>query len=138
MEIEARVTSGDCIWCGIKTYNRRFPDHFRKFLIFCPVCREPVNNISLRTEYPKCPNEHTIGRWVSCQNVSEKHVFLEYANSDCPYCENKPEAGVPEGVKVKCLHATDEGFVCITRPFLWIKEGPPCFMNHVAKMRLVQ
>ncbi len=105
-------------------------------MIECPVCHERVYNNLLRAEFPLCPNGHSIGRWVSCVNSDEAHVFLEFQGSVCPYCGSKSQTVVPEGTKVKCLHVTTEGLVCVTRPFLWIKEGPPCFMNHVAKMKL--
>ncbi len=41
-----------------------------------------------------------------------------------------------EGLAVKCLHPYGEGRICSTRPFVWIKEGPPCFMNHTDLMQL--
>jgi hypothetical protein len=105
-------------------------------MIECPVCHDRVYNNLLRAEFPECPNGHGIGHWVSCANPKESHVYLEYQGSNCPYCEKPPVAGVPEGTKVKCLHVTAEGLSCVTRPFLWIKEGPPCFMNHIAKMKI--
>jgi hypothetical protein len=105
-------------------------------MIECPVCHDRVYNNLLREENPKCPNGHEIGRWVSCEN-EEKHVYLEYKVSECPYCGNKTQNLVPEGTAVKCLHVNVAGMACITRPFLWIKEGPPCFMNHVSKMKIV-
>jgi hypothetical protein len=106
-------------------------------MIECPACHEKVNNLLLRAEYPKCSNEHDLGRWVSCANTSgEHHVFLEYKGSVCPYCSSAAGSGVGEGLKVKCLYVNSDGVSCITRPFLWIKEGPPCAMNHVGKMRL--
>jgi len=102
----------------------------------CPVCHERVNNYLLRAEFPKCQNDHELGHWVFCSN-DEKHVFLEYNSSACPYCGAAAVAGVGEGTKVKCLFVNVAGETCETRPFLWIEEGPPCFMNHVGKMRLV-
>ena len=41
-------------------------------------------------------------------------------------------------MRVKCLHVTKEGLACAARPYIWIKEGPPCFMNHIAKMKVVE
>ncbi len=104
-------------------------------MVTCPNCKEHVSNALLRSESPMCQNGHELGRWVSCKNQNEKHVFLSLGGAGCPYCDAKAESGVKEGVKVKCLHATAEGVICATRPFLWMKEGPPCFMNHVGKMR---
>src|SRR5579862_4533977 len=91
-------------------------------MVSCPVCQESLDNTSLRTEFPKCPNDHVIGRWVSCANTFEKHVYLQYQNSDCPYCENKPAAGVPEGVHVKCLHVTTERS-CLHNPAVRLDKG---------------
>lgn len=106
-------------------------------MMICPLCKDPVYNVLLRAEFPKCQNGHDIGHWVSCANEGdEKHVYLEYKNSSCPYCGSRPDMGVPEDMKVKCLHANVDGLVCNTRPFLWIREGPPCFMNHVSKMKI--
>jgi hypothetical protein len=83
-----------------------------------------------------CQNGHELGRWVSCKNQNERHVFLSLGGANCSYCDSAVEAGVKEGVKVKCLHTTTDGAICTTRPFLWMKEGPPCFMNHVGTMKL--
>jgi|SRR5579872_4062699 len=106
-------------------------------MIQCPVCHESINNYLLRAEFPKCQNGHDIGHWVSCSNPGEeKHVYLEYEGATCPYCASAGASGVSEGAKVKCLFVNAAGGACTTRPFLWIQEGPPCFMNHVGKMRL--
>ena len=105
-------------------------------MIECPVCHDRVYNNLLRAEFPECPNGHKIGQWVSCLNSDETHVFLQYQGGDCPYCQSKAGRGVSEGTRVKCLHVTTDGLACTTRPFHWIKEGPPCFLNHVAKMKL--
>ena len=107
-------------------------------MIECPVCRDPVFNTLLREEYPKCPNGHDIGRWATCLNASaEKHVYLDYKKSFCPYCGSAAGENVRENTTVKCLHVNAEGLVCVTRPFRWITEGPPCFMNHVSKMKVL-
>jgi hypothetical protein len=39
------------------------------------------------------------------------------------------------GNKVKCLHTTDTGLLCSARAYVWMEEGPPCFMNHVSKIK---
>jgi hypothetical protein len=41
-----------------------------------------------------------------------------------------------EGTIVKCLHSSESGLACWARPYKWMIEGPPCFLNHVEKMRL--
>ncbi len=93
----------------------------------------------LRTDKPHCPNGHELGTWVKCSNEKESHVFLKRDNSGdgrCPHCQSPTAAEIREGMMVKCLHTTDAGLGCITRPYVWIKEGPPCFMNHIDKMKV--
>lgn len=105
-------------------------------MVTCPKCNERVNNALLRSDSPKCQNEHELGRWSVCKNQGEKHVYLSLKDAACPYCDSPAESSVKEGVRVKCLHATTEGAICTTGAFLWMKEGPPCFMNHIGKMKL--
>ena len=105
-------------------------------MITCPKCSTKVNNALLRSERPKCENGHDLGLWVSCANPSEKHVYLSLSGSECPYCKAQPGSTMMEGVKVKCQHVTSDGVACTTRPFVWMREGPPCFMNHIDKMAL--
>jgi hypothetical protein len=96
-----------------------------------------VNYVFLRLENPKCERGHDLGLWVHCEDAAEKHVYLRSNKIDrCPYCQSREYETVKEGVLVKCLHVGEEGKRCIARPFSWMKEGPPCFLNHVDKMRL--
>ena len=106
-------------------------------LVDCPVCNIHVPYTNLRVEHPKCPNDHPLGTWVFCQNAEESHVYLSPTQGEkCPYCGSSPNSVMKEGNKVKCLHVTNEGMACPARAYVWIKEGPPCFMNHIAKMRV--
>ena len=104
--------------------------------IICSICGEHVNYVLLRAEYPKCGKGHELGRWVSCGNRIEQHVYLSIKENSCPYCGSQGRVGIIDGTRVKCLHLTPEGVLCVTRPFFWIREGPPCFMNHLSKMKL--
>jgi hypothetical protein len=92
----------------------------------------------LRAENPKDELGHDLGKWVHCENTTEKHVFLR--NQDvpdkCPYCGSNEFSEMKARDKVKCLHVSDQGVICSTRPYAWIDEGPPCFMNHIEKARL--
>jgi hypothetical protein len=105
-------------------------------MVTCPKCNAKVNNALLRSESPKCENGHDLGLWVSCVNQNERHVYLSLNGVNCPYCNSQPGPGMKEGARVRCLHATNEGAVCTTRAFVWMREGPPCFMNHIEKMAL--
>ncbi|MDG6908106.1 MAG: hypothetical protein JRN20_20240 [Nitrososphaerota archaeon] len=105
-------------------------------LIACPKCNSHVNSVLLRSEFPRCENGHELGSWFICGNPSENHVFLALEGAKCPYCGNSSKGKMSEGMKVKCQYETSEGAKCNARPYLWIKEGPPCFMNHVSKLRL--
>lgn len=88
-------------------------------------------------ENPKCDNGHDLGTWVHCLNPPEEHVYLNRNGVDkCPFCENADHSTMKEGLKVRCLFVNGSGLKCMARPFVWIKEGPPCFMNHVEKMAL--
>lgn len=105
-------------------------------LVVCPKCNIRINSVTLRMESPKCDLNHDLGTWYNCDNATESHVFLTLDGSKCPYCGNSPKQKMTDGMRVKCLHVTAEGMACTSRPFAWIKEGPPCFMNHVSKMRI--
>ncbi len=106
-------------------------------MVNCPVCGIHVDYKNLRSDSPKCDNGHDLGVWVRCGNPSEQHVFLRRENSTCPYCNSPQSVPMKEGVKVKCLATTESGKHCETRPYKWMIEGPPCFMNHVEKMKIV-
>ncbi len=108
-------------------------------MVTCPVCKRHVDYKFLRSENPKDDMGHDLGSWVHCGNESEKHVYLRNQDSlgKCPYCNSSEFSEMKEGEKVKCLHVTDSGLSCATRPYLWMEEGPPCFMNHIDKVRLV-
>jgi ferredoxin len=107
-------------------------------MVNCPVCKMHVDYKFLRSDNPRDEPGHDLGKWVHCENVSEKHVYLR--NQDmkdtCPYCDSKTFAEMKNGEKVKCMHSTETGAMCQARSYSWIEEGPPCFMNHIAKMRL--
>jgi len=109
-------------------------------MVDCPVCKVHVSYMLLRTDHPKCPNDHELGTWMRCSGNPESHVFLENNQDDgptikgCPYCGSAVGSQVKEGTRVKCLHVTSAGSQCNTRPYDWIKEGPPCFMNHLDKI----
>jgi hypothetical protein len=105
-------------------------------MVDCPKCNIHVNNFLLRSEEPRCGDGHKLGVWVRCKNTKERHVYLSLNDSKCQFCQAEAGERMVESVKVKCLHVTSEGTKCPTRPFLWMKEGPPCFMNHVGKMAL--
>ncbi|MDG6995254.1 MAG: hypothetical protein JRN52_04960 [Nitrososphaerota archaeon] len=105
-------------------------------LVVCPKCNSHVNSILLRSNSPKCDSGHELGTWLVCSNSEESHVYLSLEAGSCPYCGSKPKEKMSEGRRVKCLYRTLEGAMCSARSFVWIKEGPPCFMNHVSKMRL--
>lgn len=105
-------------------------------MVECSNCGEHVSSALLRIEHPKCLNGHDLGAWTSCGNKDEKHVYLSYKDSKCPYCGSPSDSRVKEGTKVKCLHINTNGVVCSARAYLWFKEGPPCYMNHLGKMKI--
>ena len=105
-------------------------------MVNCPVCSVHVNSVYLRSESPKCDNGHDLGTWVHCGNQSEEHVYLALNGAKCPFCGNPDHSTMKEGIRVRCLFVNGSGLKCTARPFLWINEGPPCFMNHVEKMSL--
>lgn len=92
----------------------------------------------LRSDSPKDEQGHDLGKWVHCENDIEKHVYLRNQDTieKCPFCGSIDFAEMKNGEKVKCLHSTDAGLMCEARPYSWMEEGPPCFMNHIDKMRL--
>ncbi len=107
-------------------------------LVNCPNCGMHVNYIYLRSENPKCENGHDLGSWVSCNNQSGRHVYLRNNLLEkCPLCTESGFSKMTEGLKVQCLHVTQDGLKCTTPPYIWIKQGPPCFMNHVSEMIIV-
>ena len=102
----------------------------------CPVCNKHVDYKYLRSENPKDEQGHDLGTWVSCEK--EKHVYLKNKNASvCPFCSDPGFVLVKAQVKVKCLHKTDTGIECPARPYIFFEEGPPCFMNHIAKIVVV-
>jgi hypothetical protein len=107
-------------------------------MVNCPVCKRHVDYKYLRADNPRDDLGHELGRWVHCENQNEKHVYLRNQDSlsKCPYCNSSDFSDMKARDKVKCLHETDKGVVCSTRPYIWIEEGPPCFMNHIEKTRL--
>jgi hypothetical protein len=107
-------------------------------MVNCPICKTHVDYKFLRSDTPKDEFGHDLGKWVHCENEVERHVYLRDQDSSqkCPYCTSSNFSDMKEGVKVKCLHVTDTGAVCTARPYIWMEEGPPCFMNHVDKTRL--
>ncbi len=106
-------------------------------MVNCIICNLHVNYTFLRADSPKCEKGHPLGKWVHCESPQEKHVYLRNELTQvCPYCKDGQSDPMQEGKRVKCLHVSPAGAACTTRPFSWIKEGPPCFMNHVEKMRL--
>ncbi len=105
-------------------------------MVSCPVCKTHVNYVYLRSERPSCENGHGLGTWVHCSNASEEHVYLFSDGGKCPYCGNAEHSTMQEGLNVRCLFVNDVGLKCVTRPYVWMKEGPPCFMNHVDKMKV--
>ncbi len=105
-------------------------------MVSCPVCKTHVNYVYLRSASPTCENGHVLGRWVRCGNSSEEHVYLFADGGKCPYCGNDVHSAMQEGLKVRCLFVNDQGLECSTRPYVWMKEGPPCFMNHIEKMKV--
>jgi hypothetical protein len=108
-------------------------------MVDCPICNLHVGYTFLRTEHPKCPGDHSLGTWVYCQNEGESHIFLQSKPKEkCPACGSESAFSMKEGMRVKCLHVTNEGLACTARPYIWIREGPPCFMNHIAKMKVVK
>jgi hypothetical protein len=106
-------------------------------MVNCPICGIHVDYKNLRSERPKCDNDHALGSWVFCKNSSEPHPFLSF-NKNCPYCASEESGPMKEGAVVKCLHVTDTGKLCEARQYKWMIEGPPCFMNHVDKMKIIQ
>jgi hypothetical protein len=107
-------------------------------MVNCPVCKQHVDYKYLRSDFPKDENGHDLGRWVKCANTSESHVYLRNTDTHdkCPYCDSTTFSEMKNGEKVKCLHKTEGGLSCTARPYVWMEEGPPCFMNHIAKMRI--
>lgn len=107
-------------------------------MVNCPVCKVHVDYKFLRSDNPKDELGHDLGKWVHCENEAERHVYLRNQDSlqKCPYCSSGNFSDMKEGEKVKCLHVTDTGGACTTRAYVWMEEGPPCFMNHVDKTRL--
>lgn len=122
-----------------ETSERRRCYHI--YMVKCPVCSRHVDYKYLRTEDPKDELGHDLGKWVHCENPSEKHVYLRNSGASsssnkCPYCGSTEFSPMHEKQRVKCLHVTESGINCTARPYLWMEEGPPCFMNHTDKARL--
>src|SRR5579864_4206901 len=95
-----------------------------------------VNSILLRSSSPKCVRGHDLGTWMSCSNTGQEHVYLAGNGEMCPFCGEASRRKMEEGFKVKCLFVNSSGNLCETKSFVWMKEGPPCFMNHVGKMAI--
>jgi hypothetical protein len=106
-------------------------------MVNCPICGRHVDYKDLRSDHPKCDEGHDLGTWVHCENLPERHVYLRKGDSPCPYCSSNDFQAMNEGTRVKCLHVTDTGKMCEARAYEWMIEGPPCFMNHVDKMKIV-
>lgn len=120
-------------------------------MVTCPVCNKHVDYKYLRTENPRDELDHDLGTWVHCENKAEKHVYLrpgpplssssenknQTSEGKCPYCDSMSFSKMKGGEKVKCIHVNDQGIPCQARPYVWFEEGPPCFMNHIGKIRLL-
>lgn len=102
----------------------------------CQVCGESVPYVLLRLEQPKCVRGHELGVWVSCGNLNESHVYLSRGDEKCPYCGNKSARPMTKGTKVKCLHIGPAG-PCGYPYYNWLEDGPPCHLNHLSKIMVV-
>ncbi|MEM1945541.1 MAG: hypothetical protein QW614_01930 [Candidatus Caldarchaeum sp.] len=106
-------------------------------MVSCQVCGESVPYVLLRMDIPRCLRGHELGVWVHCNNQSEKHVYLKIDEGGCPYCGDKSYTRMSRGLRVKCLHTGPSG-PCIAPYYSWFEDGPPCHMNHLSKIMLVE